>query len=727
MHKQTKMKILILPILVIMLFLIPFILQAQEKPPLLKPHKTDTPPVIDGVLDDPVWQQAITITGFKTWSPDYGKAMGDKTIVYLAYDRENLYFAFQCFDSRPGQIKASVRARDTIRTDDWVGINLDTFNDQQSLHIFYCNPLGIQSDSRYEGGKEDASVDMVWYSEGKINDDGYIVEIKIPLKSVRFSHKELVEMAVIFERSINRLSEIGSYPPLDPARGFDFLTQNMPLLYEDVKHYRLFELLPALTYSRKSAHEEGKLATYQDKGDISLTAKYGITSDLIFDGTINPDFSQVEADAGQIDFNLRFALFFPETRPFFLEGLEKFNFGGHHRSDPLREIVHTRTIVNPLVGLKLNGKVGGKNVIASLYATDELPDSEEYADDYAHFAIFRYKRALSQDSFIGAFYTGRERVNGYNRVYGADGQFRVSKASILGFHFFDSRTHESPESDKIHGHIFGSDYMLNSRDWVVNLGIMDIAKNFNTETGYITRTGITRLRFGILKPVYPKSKILQRIDPMIHSYQTYDKFSDMYETMNSFDVRFVLPRSTMITVGYRYANEIFLDERFDRSGFRFDAYSQLTNQISIFLVYNNRNRIRYIADPYQGKGNDATAALTLLPTDNIHITLSMVYSDFFRSADSEKQYDYWISRGRVTYQVNKYLFFRGIVEYNSFYKTLMTDFLASFTYIPGTVIHFGYGSFYEKIQWIEGEYRPADNFLETERGFFFKASYLWRF
>lgn len=727
MQESSNKKNSLFSILINMIFILVIPIFAQEKSPPLKPFKTDTPPVIDGILNDPVWQQATTITGFKTWHPDYGKDMAFKTIVYMAYDRENLYFAFQCFDSRPDLIKASVRARDTIRSDDWIGINLDTFNDQQSLHIFYCNPLGIQSDARYEGGKEDKSVDMVWFSEGKINEEGYIVEFKIPLKSVRFSHKEPVEMAVIFERNINRLSIIGSYPPLDPARGFDFLNQNMPLLFEDVKHYKLFELLPAVTYLRKSAHEEGKLTTFEDKADLSLTAKYGITSDLIFDGTINPDFSQVEADAGQIDFNLRFALFFPETRPFFLEGLEKFNFGGHHRSDPLREIVHTRTIVDPLVGLKLNGKVGQKNVIASLYATDELPDSEGFTDDYAHFAIFRYKRALAQDSFIGGFYTGRERNSGYNRVYGLDGQFRVSKASILGFHVFDSRTHENPASDKTHGHTFGSDYMFNSRDWIINLGLLDIAKDFNTETGYITRTGISKLRFGILKPIYPKSKIIQRIDPMIHSYQTYDKFSDMYETMNSFDVRFVLPRSTMITVGYRYANEIFLDERFDRSGFRFDAHSQLTNQIGVYLTYNNRNRIRYVTDPYKGKGNDATAYLTLLPTDKLHITLSLVYSDFYQSSDSAKIYDYWISRGRITYQVNKYLFFRGIVEYNSFYETLMTDLLASFTYIPGTVIHIGYGSFYERIQWIEGEYRPSDNFLETERGFFFKASYLWRF
>jgi hypothetical protein len=119
-------------------------------------------------------------------------------------------------------------------------------------------------------------------------------------------------------------------------------------------------------------------------------------------------------------------------------------------------------------------------------------------------------------------------------------------------------------------------------------------------------------------------------------------------------------------------------------------------------------------------------AIKYLPSEKLHLSLSLIYSDFYRDSDSLKEYDYTIIRSKNTYQVNKYLFFRGIIEYNSFWKRLITDFLASFTYIPGTVVHIGYGSLYEKIEWLDGEYRNAPNFLETKRGFFFKASYLWR-
>lgn len=697
---------------------------AQEQLQSLRPFKTDTPPGIDGILGDQVWQKAPHVKGFKTWRPDFGIDMADDTFVYYAYDNENLYFAFKCFDSQPEKIKASVSSRDNISGDDYVCINLDSFNDQQSLYVFYCNPLGIQGDSKYEGGLEDFSVDIVWYSEGKINDEGYAVEIKIPFKSIRYSHKEPMEMGVIFERGVSRRSEAGTFPPLDPKKGLNFLTETVPLIFHDIKHYTLLELLPAVTYNSRSSMDEGKLASEGDKGDLSLTAKYGITSRLIFDGTYNPDFSQVEADAGQVDFNLRYALFYPEKRPFFLEGLEKFNFGGYDYNDPLGAVVHTRTIVDPLLGLKLIGKVGNKDTISSVYALDELPAESE--EDYAHVGIFRYKRTLTKDSFLGGFYTGRERKSGYNRVFGLDGQLRINQSSIFGFHFFESQTKLNEESLKDDGHALGLHYQYGTRNWVLMLGLQDIAEDFQTETGYITRTGITRVRSGILRMFYPNSKFFLRIDPMIHSTQIRDKFSGLYETDNFFDLRLILPRNSFFVLGYRYSTEVYLEERFNTSQARLYIISQLTKQFYFDLRYNYQKKIRYTEDPYQGKGNDVSAILMYLPSDKLHLDLSLTYSDFYRDSDSVKEYDYTIIRSKNTYQANKYLFFRAIVEYNSFWRRLMTDFLASFTYIPGTVIHIGYGSLYEKIKWEDGEYRDANQFLETKRGFFFKASYLWR-
>jgi len=289
-----------------------------------------------------------------------------------------------------------------------------------------------------------------------------------------------------------------------------------------------------------------------------------------------------------------------------------------------------------------------------------------------------------------------------------------------------SQTKVDEESSREDGHALSLHYLFSNRDMALMLGLQEIGKNFQTEIGYITRTGITRFRSGILRMFHTKSKVIQRIDPMIHSTQIRDKFSGLYETDNSFDLRFILGRSSNIIFGYKYATEVFLDEKFSRSGVRISGSSQFTKKLYFSLYYNYGKKIRYISNPYQGKGSDASAGIVFQPSEKLHADLSLVFSDFYRDSDSKKEYDYTIIRSRNTYQVNKYLFFRGIVEYNSFYKRLMTDLLASFTYIPGTVIHIGYGSLYEKIKWIDGEYKTSDSFLETKRGFFFKASFLWR-
>jgi hypothetical protein len=718
-HKKRKF-LVFFSAFVLMVLSVP----AKDTLDPLIPYKTDIPPVLDGNLDDPVWQKAPHETGFKTYHPDYGIDMVENSIVYYAYDRENLYFAFRCFDSQPNKVKASISRRDNIHADDWICINLDSFNDHQSLYALYVNPLGIQGDSRFEGGAEDFSVDIVWYSSGKIDDKGYAIELKIPLKSIRFTHKDPVEMGVIFERKISRRSEAGTYPPLDPVQGPNFLTQTRPIIFHDIKHYSLFEVLPAFTYSQSRLIDAGDLASSGSNRDISLTAKYGITSHLIFDGTVNPDFSQVEADAGQVDFNLRYALFFPETRPFFLEGLEKFNFGGYNSGDPLSEVVHTRAIIDPLVGLKLSGRIGKKNTVASIYALDDLPDTE--TDNRALFGIFRYKRTLAQDGFLGLFYTGRERESGYNRVLGVDGQVRLNKSTLFGYHFFGSQTKLDETATRDDGHALGLDYYYLTRNWIINLGFQDIGEDFWTETGYITRTGLTRFRSGLLRMFYPKSKFVRRIDPMFHSIQIRDRFSGLYETFNSLDMRLLFPRNSFILFGGRYATEVFQGEKFNISAARLTGSSQLTKQLFFHLNYTYGKKIRYVADPYQGSGNSASANVIYQPTEKLNLALSLTYTDFYRDSDSVKEYDYTIIRSRNTYQVNKYLFFRGIIEYNSFRKTLLTDFLASFTYIPGTVIHVGYGSFYERIQWTGSDYVPADRYLETQRGFFFKASFLWR-
>ena len=213
---------------------------------------------------------------------------------------------------------------------------------------------------------------------------------------------------------------------------------------------------------------------------------------------------------------------------------------------------------------------------------------------------------------------------------------------------------------------------------------------------------------------------------MLNNQFVWDKESDQWENYNAFYLTFVLPRSTNIRIGYGYSTEIFLGEKFSTSGLNIHGGSQFTKQLYFMFYYNYGNKIRYVFNPYQGRGHDATVSIAYQPSDKFHSSLSYTYSDFYRDSDDIKKFDYGIVRFRNTYQVNRYLFFRAIVEYNSFYEELMTDFLASFTYIPGTVVHIGYGSLYNTTKWEDDHYVDSDRFLEIKRGLFFKASYLWR-
>jgi hypothetical protein len=690
------------------------------------PFRTTTPPVIDGDLGDAVWVQAPRITGFRTWRPDFGELVPDRdqTVVRFAHDAENLYFAFLAYDSEPEHIKASVAKRDTIFADDWVCINLDSFGDRQSLYAFYINPRGIQSDSRYAAGTEDVGFDVVWYSAGRIDAEGYTVEVRIPFKSIRYGSGNTVTMAVVFERAVSRRSEGSTYPPLDPRSGASagaFLLQAAPVTLTDIRHYTLLEVLPDLTFNRRSERAGGRLVRTANGADLGVSAKYGLSAQLTVDGTINPDFSQVEADAGQVDVNLRYALFYPEKRPFFLEGQDFFNLGA--ANDALRSVLNTRSIVNPIGGMKLSGKVSPVDSIGALYAADELPEAS--GADYAHFTVLRYKRALKDDAYVGGFYTGRESGPSSNHVFGADGLLRLDRASTLAFHAFGSRTGVE-DGDATTGRATSVVYARNTRNLAADAQFVDISTTFDTATGYLTRNGVTAIVGGIAPSFYPRSGPVRRLQPAFGTAQIRDAYSGSWEGSNEVALNLVLPRSGQISVQYHDSSEIFRDREFSTSGVAGSGSVQWTNQLRLQASASYGDAIYYSSNPFQGRSLRTVLSLVYQPSEQWNQTVSLTYTNFDRQSDGTRVYDYGIVRSRTTYQVNQYLLFRGILEYNSYRRRLLTDLLGSFTYIPGTVVHVGYGSLYERLP-VDGLGVGQDlEFREMQRGFFFKASYLWR-
>lgn len=692
----------------------------------VKPFYTSEEIIIDGNLDEKTWNQSDFISDFITYKPDFGKQLEDATFASIVYDEENIYCAFRCLESDPGKIIATLAARDKIVGQDWVCIGIDSKNDQQGMHAFIVNPLGIQYDSYASATDEDSGVDLVWYSAGKITENGYTVEIKIPFKSLRYSSKLPVQMGVILERSIGRSSTNATYPALDPQRGGEYLTQLAKIELDNIKHYKLFEVLPSVTYSYHKSRNGGSLEEDLNKVDPGFNIKYGITSSLMLDGTFNPDFSQVEADAGQVDINLRSHLYYQEKRPFFLEGNDKYAVAATRTSvvDPLQYIVYTRTIENPIAGAKLTGNINKKNSIAVLYAADETINPADNSTVYSQVPIIRYKYNFLDDNYLGATFTGRDDKFTKNQMYGIDGKYRLNKSTTLEFSGFNTNTNDTTGNHS--GHAFGFMLVRSKRSLDYILAQRDIAKNFNAASGYFTRTGVSQFS-GLIRPrIYSDSLFIKRIDFELFASQTYDKFYSMWENFNHVSAQLYLWNTTILKVKYSLSNEIFMGNRFNTNGFHVLLSGRLGNWLNASVLYRRVNSIYYSSAPFGGLSNQLSGSVVLTPLSKLNIEFDHVFNDFSVKGESTKIYDYQIERLQVTYQINKYLFLRNIEEYNSYRKTLMSDFLASFTYVPGTVCHIGYGTLFRQSDVEEPFFGGNIKPLEEKRGLFIKLSYLFR-
>ena len=703
----------------------------------VRPEAATMPPVIDGRLDDAAWLRALSLTDFKTGKPDFGKTPTERTEFLFAYDASHLYFAFRCFDGDPGRIKATLSKRDAMENDDYVAVIIDMFNDQQNGIALFVNPRGVQMDGILSPeGLCDESFDMVWMSQGLLAESGYTVEVAVPLKSLRHPARADLTIGVMGMRSISRKSEEDYCPEFSFAKG-SMLAQLRRIEIRGLERERTVECIPALTFNRGRGREKGAWAPRTGQTDLSLTGKLGLASDLTLDACYNPDFSQVETDAGRVDINLRNALYYDEKRPFFLEGLEDFSFAGYLEQNPLVAVVHTRTIVDPKLGFKLTGKVGARNQISSIFALDEYPGSlavaagdPEAAGKDAPFAIVRYKRLMSKESYVGGFFTSRTFDGSSNVLGGLDGRFRLNNTMTVEGFAFNSWSRSESSGQAKRGEALGLRFSYQSRKSTINLGAYDIDPDFRTETGFVTRTGVRMLCGFANYKFYPRSKLFQRIDPYYFFFQTYDVPSGLFESKNYFALRFLMPRQTMVRFMGFLANEVFAGQRFRTDGYWITLSSQVTTRISLQGNLVDSKAILYDpAAPAQGRGLSLTAGLRFDPTRQLSTELDLAYDNFFRDADGMKVYGYTILRNKTTFQVNKYLFFRGIVEYNAFRRRLTADVLASFTYIPGTVLFAGYGSAFERVRWSPeaASYLPAHELWPTERAFFFKASYLVRF
>jgi hypothetical protein len=356
--------------------------EAQEP---FRVQRAPEPPNIDGVLDDSTWAQVAPMpTGqWASYNPNRGDRMPDeyRTEVRIAYDDRSIYFAFHCFDNEPQNIRTTVSKRDNSGNDDWFALSLDSAGTGQSAYHLFTNPSGSQMDAlNTSASGEQFDADMVWYSAAKTTADGYVVEVRIPLQTLRFAGADEVRMGLVFFRKVSRIGVSYSWPEMPPGQWvFD---RPAHLVFSNLRPRRLVELLPSVTYSIGQERETSeRWASADDKYNFGGSGKLGITSGITLDGTINPDFSQVESDAFQVQVNQRFPVFFSEKRPFFMEGMGLFNIAGTGGDGNMRTAVHTRRIIDPIFGSKLTGTIG-KTTFGVLNASDDKPDvNDEIPDD----------------------------------------------------------------------------------------------------------------------------------------------------------------------------------------------------------------------------------------------------------------------------------------------------------------------------------------------------------
>jgi len=276
---------------------------AQDRPEF---HVTrvSQPPKIDGVLDDQAWQQQapLPLGNWISYNPLRGDTMSSdlRTEVRVAYDDRNIYFAFHCIDGDPDKIRTTVSRRDTAFNDDWVAVSLDSAATGQTAYHLFVNPSGSQMDAlNTTASGEQFDADFVWYAAGARTSDGYVVEIQLPLQSVRFAGGDSVSMGILFFRKISRLGVSYSWPSLPPGQWvFD---RHARLTFDHLSQRRLVEALPSVTYGVNQARATAERWNAADRSaSLGLSGKFGITSNITLDGTINPDFSQVESDAFQV-------------------------------------------------------------------------------------------------------------------------------------------------------------------------------------------------------------------------------------------------------------------------------------------------------------------------------------------------------------------------------------------------------------------------------------------
>ena len=764
----------------------------------VRPPRIEAEVAIDGRLDEAPWLEAAYLTGFSRYAPTDGVAADDSTVVLVWYSPTAIHFGIRAY-AQPGTVHATLADRDRIYNDDYIGIFLATFNDGRQATVFAANPLGVQGDgivvergassgggfSGIQTGREptDIAPDYVFQSKGRVTDYGYEVEIRIPFKSLRYQSSASQTWGINVLRKVQSRGQEDSWAPAQRAAAsyigqfgrLDGLTGLQRGLVLDVN--------PVVTSRTSGARNPtGSGYPYTTRPDVGGNVRWGITNTHTLNATINPDFAEVESDAGQIVFDPRRALFFSEKRPFFLEGIEQFSVPN--------QLVYTRRIADPVAAAKLTGKSGGTSV-AFLSAVDGRDVS--FANrEHPLYNILRVQQDLGPASRVGLLYTDRMDGDHANRVLGADARIVWRKVYSAQLQAAGSVT-TAPEQETLRGSVLMADMRRSGRTFSARYLFNMIHDKFRAHSGFIGRPSNAHLLLSNSYTLYGgegalvQSAAFNIVADGLWQYERFVNGGDMIEKKLHLNNNFVLK-------GGWQAGASVLVETF---GFDDDLYSNVfvvhpngaaadtvpftgrprLGNLDYVLSVTTPNFKRFSASASYVWGRDEnfyewTSAniawiagdISWRPSDQFRATASYDEQYYRRLSDNSLVAQTRIPRLRVEYQLTRSIFVRALAEYRADFaddlresdrsndplirrtlsgfapargfttadnrpkqiNELRPELLFSYLPSPGTVIYAGYGGTLNEAEAFRFGRGAADGFERQNDSFFVKLSYLFR-
>lgn len=759
--------------------------QVRESGPYeMTPPRVEEGIRIDGVLDESVWQDAIALDGFWQYQPIDERPAQDTTEVLVWYAPTAIYFGLRCYTQ--GEVRATLADRDKIDGDDYVHILLDTFNDQRQAFVFGVNPLGVQADGILRdaaqragafgsGGSQAYSIDLnpdfVYTSKGRLTDYGYEVEIEIPFKSLRYQSAPVQNWGFNVIRKVQHSGYEHTWTQVVHENA-SFMAQGGTLTdLNDLRRGLVLDITPEVTGRVEGAPVGSSWDYGKAEPEVGGNVRWGITNNLTLNGTVNPDFSQVEADVAQIQYDPRQAVFVPEKRPFFLDGIELF------RSP--NQLIYTRRIVSPMGAAKLTGKVASTNV-ALLSAVDSRNTSFT-GDDVRAFNVLRVRRDLKGQSTLGAVYTDKVDGQNYNRVLAADGRLVFKQRYSMTFQGATSFTRRG-DFEAV-APLWDLRLSQAGRRSGFNFSVRGIHPDFRAESGFISRTGIATMSF------VPRITRFGKEGGNLESWTgsvtfngtwDYDRFvngklpNDPKLHLNSsfrYKGGWQVGGSVLIE-SFKYPAELYTNYFIERrdNGVVTDtvAYTGTDRLPNFDIVLNAQtpNFQKFSANFFTIFGQDdnffewASAYILFItlnadwrPTEQLRVNFNYQHQQYNRKTDGSVVGIRRVPRLKVEYQITRSIFVRLVGQYDAnmvdslrddsrtndpilifdpntgnFNRTqrrkwnnFRVDWLFSYRPTPGTVFFFGYGSSLQEPN--------AFTFRRLERtsdGFFIKLSYLFR-